>query len=224
MPRVEPLSPYGNSPTYVVDGRTYHTLTTSDGFVQRGIASWYGRKFHGRRTSSGETYDMFAITAAHRQLPLPTYARVTNLGNGRSIIVRVNDRGPFHSNRIIDLSYGAAKRLGILAEGTGLVEVRAIDPRGPASASRSTIERVNIYLQVGAFADLQNAERLAHAVRRVSGAAATEIRPGVSGGRTLYRVRLGPLSDVETADSLSERLVGHGLADAIVVLDPPVSH
>jgi rare lipoprotein A len=131
VPHYEPPSPYGNPDSYVVDGKTYHVLASSKGYVARGIASWYGTKFHGQRTSSGETYDMYAMTAAHRTLPLPTYARVTNLRNGRSVIVRINDRGPFHSNRIIDLSYAAASKLGIVEEGTGLVQVEAIDPRAP---------------------------------------------------------------------------------------------
>ena len=129
IPKVEPKSKYGNPKSYVVFGQRYYTLPSSKGYVEQGIASWYGTKFHGRRTSSGETYDMYAMTAAHKTLPLPTYARVTNKRNGRSIIVRINDRGPFHDNRIIDLSYAAATRLGIVTRGTGLVEVRAIDPR-----------------------------------------------------------------------------------------------
>ena len=128
VPRHEPRSKYGNPSSYVVFGKRYYTLPTSQGYLQRGIASWYGKKFHGRRTSSGETYDMYAMTAAHTQLPLPTYVQVTNLKNGRQVILRVNDRGPFHGNRIIDLSYSAAKKLDIIREGTGLVEVRALDP------------------------------------------------------------------------------------------------
>jgi len=128
VPRHEPLSKYGNPPSYVVFGKTYRTLKSSHGFVQRGIASWYGKKFHGRRTSSGEPYDMYGMTAAHKQLPLPTYVQVTNLKNGKQVVLRVNDRGPFHGNRIIDLSYTAAKKLDIVKEGTGLVEVRALDP------------------------------------------------------------------------------------------------
>jgi rare lipoprotein A len=132
IPKVEPKSKYGNPKSYVVFGQRYHTLSTASGYVEQGIASWYGTKFHGRRTSSGETYDMYAMTAAHKTLPLPTYARVTNKKNGRSIIVRINDRGPFHENRIIDLSYAAATKLGIVTTGTGLVEVIAIDPRRQA--------------------------------------------------------------------------------------------
>ena len=128
VPRIEPRSRYGNPSSYVVFGKRYFTLPSSHGFSERGIASWYGKKFHGRRTSSGERYNMYAMTAAHTRLPLPTYVQVTNLKNGRQVIVRVNDRGPFHQNRVIDLSYSAARKLGIIKEGTGLVEIRAIDP------------------------------------------------------------------------------------------------
>ena len=129
VPRIEPLSKYGNPKSYVVFGKTYNTLPSSRGFVQRGIASWYGKKFHGKLTSSREPYDMYGMTAAHTQLPLPTYVQVTNLKNGKQVILRVNDRGPFHANRVIDLSYSAAMKLDIVREGTGLVEVRALDPR-----------------------------------------------------------------------------------------------
>ena len=129
VPQVEQRSKYGNPPSYVVNGKRYYTLPSSDGYVKRGIASWYGKKFHGRRTSSWEIYDMYAMTAAHRSLPLPTYVRVRNLDNDREVTVKVNDRGPFHPDRLIDLSYVAAKKLGIIEKGTGLVEVRAIDPR-----------------------------------------------------------------------------------------------
>ena len=128
IPKVEPRSKYGNPDSYVVFGKRYYVMDSSKGYVEDGIASWYGTKFHGRKTSSQETYDMYAMTAAHKSLPLPTYALVTNKQNGRSVVVRINDRGPFHDNRIIDLSYAAAIKLGIVARGTGLVEVRAIDP------------------------------------------------------------------------------------------------
>ena len=123
----EPLARYGNHSPYEVFGRKYHVLASSEGYRERGTASWYGSKFHGRRTSSGEPYDMHLATAAHRSLPLPTYAEVTNLDNGRKVIVKINDRGPFKDGRIIDLSYGAALRLGMISTGTARVEVRAID-------------------------------------------------------------------------------------------------
>ncbi|MCK2183455.1 septal ring lytic transglycosylase RlpA family protein [Halomonas getboli] len=128
VPRVEPRSKAGNRPTYEVWGKTYHVLDDATGYERRGTASWYGEKFQGYATSNGEIYDMYKMSAAHRSLPLPSFARVTNLDNGRSVIVRVNDRGPFHSEREIDLSYAAAARLDILDHGTGRVKVEAIDP------------------------------------------------------------------------------------------------
>jgi len=126
VPRREPKSRYGNRETYSVLGRTYRVMDSAEGYEERGIASWYGYKFHGRHTSSRERYDMCAFTAAHKTLPLPTYVRVTNLDNGRSVVVRVNDRGPFHAGRIIDLSYAAATRLDMKQAGTARVEVRAL--------------------------------------------------------------------------------------------------
>jgi len=132
-PRSEPLNPGANSP-YSVLGRKYVPYQSLTPYRQRGIASWYGRKFHGKRTSSGERYDMYAMTAAHTILPIPSYARVTNLSNGRSVVVRVNDRGPFHSDRIIDLSYAAAYKLGYVNAGSTHVEVEAILPRSSAAA------------------------------------------------------------------------------------------
>ncbi len=128
VPKAEPRSRYGNPASYEVFGKRYYVLDSAQGYKERGIASWYGTKFHGRRTSSGEPYDMFAMTAAHKSLPLPSYVRVRNLENGRSLIVRVNDRGPFHPGRIIDLSYTAAVRLGVYAQGSARVEVEALEP------------------------------------------------------------------------------------------------
>jgi len=127
-PKVEPKSKYGNPKSYVVFGKRYYTKASGKGYVERGLASWYGKKFHGRKTSNGERYNMYAMTAAHKSLPLPTYVRVINLTNRRSTVVRVNDRGPFHGKRIIDLSYSAARKLGMVAKGVAMVEVRAIDP------------------------------------------------------------------------------------------------
>ena len=127
-PRQEVKSRYGNMTSYEVFGESYSVLDTSLGYDEQGVASWYGEPFHGRRTSSGETYDMHKLSAAHRSLPLPTYVEVTNLDNGRRIVVRINDRGPFHDGRIIDLSYAAARKLDIVGPGTAPVRVRALDP------------------------------------------------------------------------------------------------
>jgi rare lipoprotein A len=147
-PRAEPRSRYGNHSPYVVLGNTYHVMNTSEGYHEKGIASWYGSKFHGRRTSSGEPYDMYEATAAHKYLPLPTYAEVTNLDNGKKVIVKINDRGPFHEQRLIDMSYGAAVRLGMTATGTARVDVRAISFDEPAPANpvvnRSELKPVSV--------------------------------------------------------------------------------
>lgn len=174
IPKNEPKSRYGNPKSYVVFDKRYYVMESSKGFIEKGIASWYGTKFHGRRTSSGETYDMHAMTAAHKTLPLPTYVKVTNLGNGKHIIVKVNDRGPFHENRIIDLSYTAAIKLDIVKTGTGLVEVSAIEPGQtlPVSSNKgapvqttsvsdvSDKGEAGFYIQVGSFGHLTNAENL----------------------------------------------------------------
>jgi len=137
VPKKEPLSKYGNKPVYYVFGQRYYVLPTSKNYEERGIASWYGTKFHSRHTSNGEHYNMLAMTAAHKSLPLPTYVEVTNLANHKKVIVKVNDRGPFESHRLIDLSYVAAKKLGMLGHGTAYVDVRAIDPDHPYIRSKS---------------------------------------------------------------------------------------
>ncbi len=128
VPRAEYKSPYGNPETYEVNGKRYRVMETSRGYEEVGVASWYGEPFHGRRASSGETYDMYEMTAAHKSLPLPTYVEVTNLANGRRVVLKVNDRGPFHDDRIIDVSYVAAVKLGMIGAGTARVRVRALDP------------------------------------------------------------------------------------------------
>jgi len=133
VPRAEPRSASGNPPFYEVNGHRYIVLATSAGYRERGVASWYGPDFHGLKTATGERYDMFAMTAAHKTLPIPCYARVTNLTNGRSVVVRINDRGPFVGNRIIDLSYTAANRLGMIRDGTAFVEVETLSPASPLS-------------------------------------------------------------------------------------------
>jgi rare lipoprotein A len=225
VPRSEPRSKYGNPESYVVNGRRYFVMQDAAGYVEQGIASWYGEKFHGRRTSSGESYDMYAMTAAHKTLPLPTYVRVTNLRNSKNVILRVNDRGPFHENRIIDLSYTAAAKLDILAKGTGLVEVRALTGNGDAAAvppaplpGRGGAGSGAFYIQVGAFASRANAE----ALRRRLGAAGDillSISEAFVDGRTLYRVRVGPIDDVEIADSLVARLGALGVQDHTIVTE-----
>jgi len=221
VPRAEAPSRYGNPSSYVVNGQRYYTLKTSRGFVERGVASWYGTKFHGRRTSSGEPYDMYRMTAAHKTLPLPSYVEVTNLTNGRRAVVRVNDRGPFHENRIIDLSYAAAKKLGILAKGTGLVEIRTVGPgyhAAPVRVARERNGRVNFRIQVGAFFERLNAERLYQRLRTIFGHLAL-LEQGQSQGRPVYRVQLGPMKDVAQSDRIVERLLALGLGQHQLVFE-----
>jgi len=277
VPRHEPLSKYGNPDSYVVFGKTYRTLPSSQGFVQRGIASWYGKKFHGRRTSSGEPYDMYGMTAAHTQLPLPTYVQVTNLKNGKQVILRVNDRGPFHGNRIIDLSYTAAKKLDIVREGTGLVEVRALDPSNYNPNSNSidsnqnvadvatdvysdadlevqadaeisstlseeivdveieqgdvevTSEKENVvmpiaeegpqvFVQVGAFEDRENAAQLRNQLNALN-FGQVAISSIVKNAKQLHRVRIGPLTTVQSADDTVAELTSMGMSEHRVVIE-----
>lgn len=224
VPRSEPLSKYGNPESYVVNGQRYYTLRSARGFTERGVASWYGNPFHGRRTSSGEIYDMYRMTAAHKQLPLPTYVEVRNLDNGRTATLRVNDRGPFHDNRVIDLSYAAALKLGVVQHGTAFVELRAVDAaERPGTVPLPSAERAATgpagpgqargqFIQIGAFAERANAERLrtrvAAVVREEVG-----IRPFARDGRTLYRVQLGPLRNVAAADHAVAALRDIGVHD-----------
>jgi rare lipoprotein A len=223
-PRDEPRSKYGNPAHYDVLGKRYYTMRESHGYVERGIASWYGTKFHGRRTSSGEPYDMYAMTAAHKTLPLPTYVEVTNLDNGRKVIVRVNDRGPFHDGRIIDLSYSAATKLGIIAKGTGRVEVRAISssdaPKAVISEVKypATDQLAGLYLQVGAFSTESSALNVKKQVQEKIGDAVVIISPS-SSELPLYKVRVGPLANIEYGDSLANRLVGLGFSDVHIVVE-----
>jgi rare lipoprotein A len=238
IPRAEPASRYGNPRSYEVFGKRYQTLASSEGYQETGIASWYGTKFHGRATSSGEPYDMYAMTAAHKSLPIPTYVRVTDRRNGNSVVVRVNDRGPFHNGRIIDLSYAAATRLGIHKAGTAKVEVVALPPyqslngRGhrkaqpkPASAGTSkpasiavvrSVPAGNMYLQMGAFSDRTNAERMLRELDAlVPGRVRVHIQPE---GAALYRVRVGPLADRET-ETLQAQLANGGYPSSHVVIE-----
>jgi len=225
VPRAEPRSRYGNPKSYVVFGKRYYVKNSSAGYSERGIASWYGTKFHGRRTSSGETYDMYAMTAAHTTLPLPTYLEVTNLRNNKRIIVKANDRGPFHANRIIDLSYAAATRLGIVKSGTGLVEIRAINTRAdtsPVQPRQTTVSPPNaipnMYLQVGAFSSEYNAQQLHHRLHDAAFKRA-KISSVNAAGNSVYRVRIGPLSSVDEADRLVDQLASLGINEAHVVID-----
>jgi rare lipoprotein A len=229
----------GNPPFYEVFGERYHVLETSDGYREHGIASWYGPDFHGKPTSSGETYDMHAMTAAHKTLPIPTWVEVTNLRNDRRVIVRVNDRGPFVDDRVIDLSYSAAEALDMIRDGTARVQVRALgspaaspvearatEPRSGGLAIISEASagtpvsavRPSLYVQVGAFSDRDNAAGLVARLRR-SGFDNTIMTSQADGGRTLHRVRIGPLADAEQFDRIRYDLRAIGLGDSRLVVD-----
>jgi len=218
VPRAESRSARGNPPFYEVFGQRYVVLPSSDGYVERGVASWYGPDFHGGATSSGERYDMYAMTAAHKTLPLPAYVRVTNLQNGRSVVVRVNDRGPFKNNRIIDLSYVAALKLDMVRDGTAMVEVRSVGPASAAPLPAGPVPGRHFYAQAGAFADVDNARRLADRLAS-SGFADVAVVAANSGGRRLHRVRIGPLDTVPAFDAVVARLNAAGFGQAILALD-----
>jgi peptidoglycan lytic transglycosylase len=261
VPRYEPRSAFGNPPFYQVDGHRYSVLGSSAGYVERGVASWYGTEFHGLRTATGEPYDMFAMTAAHKTLPLPCYARVTNLSNGRSVVVRINDRGPFVSNRVIDLSYAAAAKLNMIGTGTAFVQVETLVPPNPygapvpvstsaasaASAGVSSVPPISnpnalpaapasqapatpaasnspiaaasapLFIQVGAFAQPENARRVRERLRDAgfSNVFTLSTQPP----RGLERVRIGPIASVQQYDELIARLAHLGFAGAKLAQD-----
>ena len=227
-PKKEPRSKYGNPKSYEVFGKRYYVMKSSKGFVQRGIASWYGTKFHGKRTSSGEPYDMFAMTAAHKTLPLPTYVEVTNLDNKRKVIVKVNDRGPFVAGRIIDLSHTAARKLGIIGSGTGKVEIRAIDPNRYGKTKKQNnkarkktsaqLAQERLFVQVGAFSSSDNAERLQKDLYSRLGPR-LRIDTYFSEVEKLYRVRIGPIATVDDAERVHTRLNNIGFTNSRIVVD-----
>lgn len=217
-PKAEPLHRFANRP-YQVFGQDYVPRTGAGPYRQRGTASWYGRRFHGQSTSSGEPYDMYAMSAAHPVLPIPSYARVTNLANGRSVVVRVNDRGPFHAARIIDLSYAAAYKLGFAEAGSALVEVEGIVSGGaltaaapspvPARAEQGAPPAAapappGVYLQLGAFAGRENAESFRARIGRELAWLAEAIQVFASGG--LFRLQLGPFRSPDEARPVAERI------------------
>jgi len=227
IPKDEPKSKFGNPNSYVVSGDRYYVLENNNGFVQRGIASWYGKKFHGRRTSSGETYDMYAMTAAHKTLPLPTYLEVTNMKNGEKIIVKANDRGPFHKNRILDLSYAAATKLDIVKDGTGLVEIKAINPRSyyarrnsaaPVHTVLAENNSFGFYIQAGSFANRINANKLRDRLG-ILGESLLSISEASINGSNLYRVRIGPILNIDVADNIVAKLNQLGINDHHIVID-----
>jgi rare lipoprotein A len=218
IPRNEPFHKFANRP-YTVFGITYVPVVNKERTVQRGIASWYGKKFHGQKTSSGEIYDMFAMTAAHPTFPIPSYARVTNVKNGRSVVVRINDRGPFHSNRIIDLSYAAAVRIGIANAGSGLVEVERVYEAVEASPSVDrtpppatavvetavvTQEPGGLWLQLGAFSSRDSADSFRD--KMVRDLAWNNEPLQVLSREGMHRVRMGPYRSRDEAGAIATKV------------------
>jgi rare lipoprotein A len=248
IPKIEPLSRYGNrfkkSNTYVALRKRYRVLPTSRGYRAKGLASWYGTQFHGRKTSSGERYNMFEMTAAHPTLPLPTYARVTNLDNGKSVVVKINDRGPFHDNRLIDVSYVAAAKLGMLGPGTGRVEVVSIDPRDhggkipklhsvpihiatadkkPVSAVvliKTPTKKQNIYLHLGTYHYRAKAEALVKKIEKLS-KLPSHITQKDNRGSTLFQIRIGPIHNSQEAINLTQKLARARLPIPVVIKEHP---
>lgn len=197
QPRAEPLHRFANRP-YTVFGTHYVPLAQHQSFRQRGLASWYGKRFHGNKTASGEPYDMYAMTAAHPTLPIPSYVRVTHLGNSRSVVVRVNDRGPFHRGRVIDLSYAAAFKLGFIQAGSAQVEVESILPEEGQQADTA------LYVQVGAFSSRENAESLRARVARELAWLQETVQVLLTGN--LWRLHVGPYRSQDDARSIAERI------------------
>ncbi len=246
VPKVEPVRA-ANQKSYVVFGKRYYPMSSNAGYREKGVASWYGKQFHGNPTATGEKYNMYAMTAAHKTLPLPSYVEVRNLDTGRKIVVRVNDRGPFHGDRIIDLSYAAASKLGIVGKGTGRVEVVAVDARNyPATqyvektptvkvtpvpkiqpttsvamtkvSPISTTMAPSVYLQIGTFSSLARAESLMKDVaRHVS--SPVFLMPLYQSTGALYRVRVGPLASVDASEELARTLQSLGVRDSHAVVE-----
>lgn len=240
-PRWERVDPARSRP-YTVLGKKYYPMTEARNYRETGVASWYGRKFHGRRTSLGERYDMYTMTAAHKTLPLPSYVRVRNLKNNRTVVVRVNDRGPFLHKRLIDLSYAAAYKLGMLGSGTTEVEVMVITPgfkpvpppalmttprdNGATEIKTGTIDETtplgaekiaaaaseSVYLQIGAFGSAENAESLRVRLEQANFTPVL-ILPFMKNDTQMYRVRIGPLDDIEKSEATRRRLAEFGIAD-----------
>ncbi|MEE9345035.1 MAG: septal ring lytic transglycosylase RlpA family protein [Methylococcales bacterium] len=227
-PHSESPSRYGNPTHYEVNGKRYYVQQSNENFQQVGIASWYGKKFHGRKTSSGEVYDMFAMTAAHKTLPIPSYVKVTNQRNGLTTVVRVNDRGPFHSSRIIDLSYAAALKLDIANTGTAPVKIEAIDTSAKQDQQKPPQQDVNTdqnkiiqapikqlpshsrFVQLGVFAELDNAKRLQHKIMNSSLPTPKVISANINDS-DLYRVLIGPLISEKHIQAINHQLNQMGI-------------
>jgi len=233
-PRYEAPGSAGNRSPYTVWGKSYRVLESNERYVQRGTASWYGEKFHGHKTSNGEIFDMYAMSAAHKNLRIPGYARVTNLDNGRSVVVRINDRGPFHGDRLIDLSYAAAKKLDFLGSGTARVEVAAINvrpdgsmtvagrPYGDPGDQRRPVEAGSgsrsLFVQLGSFSQRDPAQTLLDRAQRVVGNPMRVREIDTATGR-FHRVQVGPFSNESDAIEAQTFLEDRGFAESILLTD-----
>lgn len=234
-PRAEPYSRGGNKSPYKVWGKTYHVLETHEGYSETGSASWYGRKFHGHKTSNGEIYDMYGMTAAHKSLPIPSYLKVRNLDNGREVIVRVNDRGPFHSDRIVDLSYAAAKKLGYKDKGTAKVKLTAITVKDsgayavPGSSNVGAIKSTPLedkpsaspndgsyFVQVGAFSDKERASDFSQDVKARLGMGLSVESEGI-GLLARHKVLVGPYASRSVAENYLNTIKRNGFFGAFIV-------
>ena len=221
----------GNRSPYTVLGKSYEVMPTEVGYNERGVASWYGEKFHGHKTSNGEVFDMFLASAAHKSLPIPSFLRVTNLDNNRSIVVRVNDRGPFHGDRVIDLSYAAALKLGYADRGTARVQLESIVATGTSGdravrASNSVWNETlrvsstgNKYVQVGAFSDLSAAQEVTSRVEEITSLPVFIRTVNISNNKILHRVRVGPISDPGQIQRVSESVVAANLGSPYTVTE-----
>ena len=207
-PRPDPILAVGNKSPYTVNGVTYEILEDYRGYREQGIASWYGAKFNGHETSNGEIYDLYQASAAHKTLPIPSYARVTNLDNGKSVVVRINDRGPFHPDRLIDLSYGAAVKLGYMEHGTARVEVEILNVTGVDDRRGATSGSYR-YLQLGAFGTETSARRLQGELQSLLSAPVV-ISQVEAGGNLLYRVRIGPVDNNDQLLAVQQQLQDSG--------------
>lgn len=229
-PRYEAPRSAGNKPTYTVWGKSYRVLGSNENYVERGTASWYGEKFHGHKTSNGETFDMYTMSAAHKNLRIPSYARVTNLDNGRSVIVRVNDRGPFHGDRLIDLSYAAAKKLGYLGSGTARVEVAAITvrpdgsmtmaggPYGDSPQPRADDPGQALFVQLGSFSQRDPAQSLLDRARRLV-SNPMRVKEVVTTSGRFHRVQVGPFNSEGEALEAQTSLAAQGFDESILLTD-----
>ncbi len=222
----------GNRSPYTVLGKTYHVMPTEDGYNERGIASWYGEKFHGHKTSNGEVFDMYKVSGAHKSLPIPSFLRVTNLDNNRSIVVRVNDRGPFHGDRIVDLSYAAAFKLGYADRGTARVQLEAIIPDGVAvdravANNNNTLPRQTLrvastgdkYIQVGAFADINSAREMSDKLRAMTNRSVFIRSVNSANSGVLHRVRIGPVNDAGEIRRITQSVVAANLGSPYTVTE-----